>query len=77
MVTSFQGLHPSARKEMWPLLLGQYSWKSTTAERAAQRKKQADDYHRMKLTWKSISEDQESRFLDFSNRKALVGAFLF
>lgn len=31
----------------------------------------------MKLQWKSISEDQEERFSEFRDRKALVGLFFY
>lgn len=33
----------------------------------------SEDYYRMKLQWKTISKDQESRFSEFAARKALIG----
>jgi len=35
-----------------------------------------DDYFRMKLQWKSIDEDQESRFSDLRDRRSLIGLSL-
>jgi hypothetical protein len=37
------------------------------------RKKRVEDYFRMKLQWKSMSKEQENNFVDFRDRKALVG----
>lgn len=36
-------------------------------------KQKAQDYYRMKLQWKTINADQESRFADYAARKALIG----
>ena len=33
----------------------------------------SDDYFRMKLQWKSIDADQESRFSDLRERRSLIG----
>ena len=33
----------------------------------------SDDYFRMKLQWKSMSADQESRFSELRDRKSLIG----
>uniref|UniRef100_A0A1E1X9M8 TBC1 domain family member 15 n=1 Tax=Amblyomma aureolatum TaxID=187763 RepID=A0A1E1X9M8_9ACAR len=66
------GIAAELRREVWPFLLGYYSFSSTYKEREALRKKLKDYYYRMKLQWKSISEDQESRFADFRERKNLV-----
>jgi len=35
----------------------------------------SDDYFRMKLQWKSIDADQESRFSDLKDRRSLIGMF--
>jgi len=35
----------------------------------------SDDYFRMKLQWKSIDADQESRFSDLKDRRSLVGVY--
>lgn len=66
------GVEPELRKEVWTFLLDYYSFESTYKEREARRKSLKDDYYRMKLQWKSFSEDQESRFADFRERKNLV-----
>uniref|UniRef100_A0A914WEE1 Rab-GAP TBC domain-containing protein n=1 Tax=Plectus sambesii TaxID=2011161 RepID=A0A914WEE1_9BILA len=66
------GLTPGLRCDAWKFLLKYYDWNSTNEERVEVRKKRVDDYFRMKLQWKSISEDQEGRFGEFRDRKALV-----
>ena len=35
----------------------------------------SDDYFRMKLQWKSIDADQESRFSDLRERRSLIGTY--
>uniref|UniRef100_F1KQE8 TBC1 domain family member 15 n=2 Tax=Ascaris suum TaxID=6253 RepID=F1KQE8_ASCSU len=67
------GLTPSLRKEAWKYLLGVHDWKKSDAENTAMKKNRVEDYFRMKLQWKTISEDQESRFAEFADRKALIG----
>jgi len=37
----------------------------------------SDDYFRMKLQWKSIDDDQESRFSDLRDRRSLIGMFVY
>ncbi|XP_062318660.1 TBC1 domain family member 15 [Osmerus eperlanus] len=62
------GLCHALRKETWKFLLGYFPWDSTHEERKALQKKKTDEYFRMKLQWKSVSEDQErrnSRLRDF------------
>ncbi|VDM39880.1 unnamed protein product [Toxocara canis] len=67
------GLTPSLRKEAWKYLLGVSDWSKSDADNAAMKKKRVEDYFRMKLQWKTINEDQESRFTEFADRKALIG----
>lgn len=55
------GLGAGIRKEVWKFLLGFYPWNSTTDERKALLKRKTDEYFRMKLQWKSVTEDQERR----------------
>uniref|UniRef100_V9KEN0 TBC1 domain family member 15 n=1 Tax=Callorhinchus milii TaxID=7868 RepID=V9KEN0_CALMI len=55
------GLSHNVRREVWKFLLGYYPWDSTTEERKALLKAKTDEYFRMKLQWKSVTEDQESR----------------
>ncbi|XP_077529886.1 TBC1 domain family member 15/17 isoform X3 [Haemaphysalis longicornis] len=66
------GIADELRREVWAFLLGYYSFDSTYKEREAQRKTLKEYYYRMKLQWKSVSADQESRFADFRERKNLV-----
>ncbi|XP_018081842.1 TBC1 domain family member 17-like isoform X1 [Xenopus laevis] len=55
------GLSPGTRKEAWKFLLGYYSWNSTVEERKTTVRERTDEYFRMKLQWKSVTEDQEKR----------------
>ncbi|XP_039617852.1 TBC1 domain family member 15 [Polypterus senegalus] len=64
------GLCHVARKEAWKFLLGYYPWDSTKEYRKDLQKRKTDEYFRMKLQWKSISEEQEkrnSRLRDYKN----------
>ncbi|XP_074872203.1 TBC1 domain family member 17 isoform X1 [Carettochelys insculpta] len=55
------GLSPALRKEAWRFLLGYYSWDSSSEENRARARHRTDEYFRMKLQWKSVSEEQERR----------------
>ncbi|XP_061420596.1 TBC1 domain family member 15 isoform X1 [Lethenteron reissneri] len=66
------GLAHSLRKEVWKFVLGYYPWTSTTEERKAVVKKKADEYFRMKLQWKSVSEEQEKRNSNLRDYKNLI-----
>ncbi|KAM8927583.1 TBC1 domain family member 17 [Pelodytes ibericus] len=55
------GLCPGLRKDAWKFLLGYYPWSSTAEERKTLVRKKTDEYFRMKLQWKSVTEDQEKR----------------
>ncbi|KAI8064510.1 rab-GTPase-TBC domain-containing protein [Gongronella butleri] len=61
------GLDPSLRPEAWPFLLGVYPWESTAAEREEQRKKQKQEYEKLKEQWteylpgSSHFQDQKQR----------------
>uniref|UniRef100_A0A3Q2D3W3 TBC1 domain family member 15 n=1 Tax=Cyprinodon variegatus TaxID=28743 RepID=A0A3Q2D3W3_CYPVA len=55
------GITPSLRKEVWKFLLGFYPWKSTSKEREDILRVKTDEYFRMKVQWKSVSEEQEMR----------------
>ncbi|XP_029440011.1 TBC1 domain family member 17 isoform X1 [Rhinatrema bivittatum] len=55
------GLSPGLRKDVWKFLLGYYPWESTSEERKALLRRKTDEYFRMKLQWKSVTEDQEKR----------------
>lgn len=71
-----QGIAPTLRKELWPFLLGQYEWHSTREERVEARELQVDDYYRLRQQWRTVTNDQEGRFGDFTRRRVLVGALL-
>ncbi|CAJ0581517.1 unnamed protein product, partial [Mesorhabditis spiculigera] len=66
------GLEPEVRKEAWKYLLGYISWNESHDEHLQKRAQYEKEYYRMKGQWMSISEEQESRFLTFANRKSLV-----
>lgn len=66
------GVEPSIRVEVWKFLLNYYKWDSTHKSRAEERKKKVDDYFKMKLQWKTISEEQEKRFTLLRDSKALI-----
>ncbi|KAM4716854.1 TBC1 domain family member 17 [Anableps anableps] len=55
------GITPTLRKEVWKFLLGFYPWKSTSKEREDILRAKTDEYFRMKVQWKSVSEEQEMR----------------
>ncbi|XP_058876261.1 TBC1 domain family member 17-like isoform X1 [Acipenser ruthenus] len=55
------GVSPSLRREVWKFLLGFYPWESTIQERQDILRKKTDEYFRMKVQWKSVSEEQELR----------------
>nr|XP_015820540.2 TBC1 domain family member 15 [Nothobranchius furzeri] len=62
------GLCHAVRKELWKFLLGYFPWSSTSEERRCLQRVKIDEYFRMKLQWKSVSEEQErrnSRLRDF------------
>uniref|UniRef100_A0A674NEI4 TBC1 domain family member 15 n=1 Tax=Takifugu rubripes TaxID=31033 RepID=A0A674NEI4_TAKRU len=56
-----QGIAPPLRKELWKFLLGFYPWNSTAKEREDILRSKTDEYFRMKVQWKSVSEEQEMR----------------
>ncbi|KAL6476518.1 hypothetical protein MHYP_G00150170 [Metynnis hypsauchen] len=55
------GIIPALRKEVWKFLLGFYPWNSTAKEREDIIRVKTDEYFRMKVQWKSVSEEQEMR----------------
>ncbi|XP_074082264.1 TBC1 domain family member 15 isoform X2 [Macrotis lagotis] len=64
------GLSHVLRKQAWKFLLGYFPWDSTKEERTHLQKLKTDEYFRMKLQWKSVSEEQEkrnSRLRDYRN----------
>ncbi|MEQ2268563.1 hypothetical protein XENORESO_004736 [Xenotaenia resolanae] len=66
------GLCHAVRKEAWKFLLGYYPWTSTLEERKSLQKAKTDEYFRMKLQWKSISEEQERRNSRLRDYRSLI-----
>lgn len=55
------GVSPALRKEVWKFILGFYPWNSTRQQRDDILRVKTDEYFRMKVQWKSVSEEQEMR----------------
>ncbi|KAJ8245350.1 hypothetical protein GJAV_G00269830 [Gymnothorax javanicus] len=66
------GLCHALRKEAWKYLLGYFPWDSTRDERKNLQKKKTDEYFRMKLQWKSVSEEQEKRNSRLRDYRSLI-----
>uniref|UniRef100_A0A673H9K6 TBC1 domain family member 15 n=1 Tax=Sinocyclocheilus rhinocerous TaxID=307959 RepID=A0A673H9K6_9TELE len=66
------GIVPSLRKEVWKFLLGFYPWNSTAKEREDILRVKTDEYFRMKVQWKSVSEEQEMRNSLFRGNRSLI-----
>lgn len=66
------GVEPSIRIDVWKFLLNYYDWNSTFKARTDKRKIRVEDYYRMKLQWKSINEEQKSRFTLMKERENLI-----
>ncbi|ROL43328.1 TBC1 domain family member 15 [Anabarilius grahami] len=68
-----RGLCYAVRKEAWKFLLGYFPWNSTHEERKLLQKSKTDEYFRMKLQWKSVSEEQERRNSRLRDYRSLIG----
>uniref|UniRef100_A0A663MQS2 TBC1 domain family member 15 n=1 Tax=Athene cunicularia TaxID=194338 RepID=A0A663MQS2_ATHCN len=66
------GLCHTLRKEAWKFLLGYFPWNSTKEERANLQRRKTDEYFRMKLQWKSVSEEQEKRNSRLRDYRSLI-----
>uniref|UniRef100_UPI0037E8BA07 TBC1 domain family member 15 isoform X1 n=1 Tax=Semicossyphus pulcher TaxID=241346 RepID=UPI0037E8BA07 len=66
------GLCHAVRKEAWKFLLGYFPWESTLEERKALQRAKTDEYFRMKLQWKSVSEEQERRNSRLRDYRSLI-----
>uniref|UniRef100_A0A8C9U6H6 TBC1 domain family member 15 n=1 Tax=Scleropages formosus TaxID=113540 RepID=A0A8C9U6H6_SCLFO len=66
------GLCHAVRKEAWKFLLGYFPWDSTRDERKSLQKRKTDEYFRMKLQWKSVSEEQERRNSRLRDYRSLI-----
>jgi len=66
------GVEESIRGDVWKYLLGFYQWHHTTQVRETNRLARVEEYYRMKLQWKSMSDDQQNRFSGFRERKTQI-----
>eukprot|EP00092_Neocalanus_flemingeri_P044554 GFUD01049458.1.p1 GENE.GFUD01049458.1~~GFUD01049458.1.p1 ORF type:complete len:754 (+),score=195.23 GFUD01049458.1:104-2365(+) len=66
------GIDENIRSEIWKYLLGYFHWHHPTEVRETNRKARVEEYFRMKLQWKSTSEDQQNRFAAFRERKTQI-----
>ncbi|XP_072291383.1 TBC1 domain family member 15 [Eucyclogobius newberryi] len=66
------GLCHAVRKEAWKFLLGYFPWSSTAEERKALQRSKTDEYFRMKLQWKSVSDEQERRNSRLRDYRSLI-----
>lgn len=66
------GIKNELRKELWKYLLDYYAWDSTAKWRVDRRKQRVDDYYRMKLQWKTISDEQKTKFTMMKERENLI-----
>uniref|UniRef100_A0A674CJX7 TBC1 domain family member 15 n=1 Tax=Salmo trutta TaxID=8032 RepID=A0A674CJX7_SALTR len=66
------GLCHVLRKEGWKFLLGYFPWESTQEERSRLTRRKTDEYFRMKLQWKSVSEEQEKHNSMFRDHRSLI-----
>ncbi|XP_077567143.1 TBC1 domain family member 15 isoform X2 [Stigmatopora nigra] len=66
------GLCHALRKEAWKFLLGYFPWGSTLEQRKSLQRSKTDDYFRMKLQWKSVSEEQEKRNWRLREYRSLI-----
>ncbi|XP_072915756.1 TBC1 domain family member 15 [Hemitrygon akajei] len=66
------GLCHSVRKVAWKFLLNYFPWDSTKEGRRQLTKRKIDEYFRMKLQWKSVSEEQEKRNSRLKDYRSLI-----
>ncbi|XP_075884815.1 TBC1 domain family member 15 isoform X1 [Nelusetta ayraudi] len=66
------GLSHAVRKEAWKFLLGYFPWDSTLEGRKVLHRAKTDEYFRMKLQWKSVSEEQERRNSRLRDYRSLI-----
>ncbi|XP_069760155.1 TBC1 domain family member 15 [Narcine bancroftii] len=66
------GLCHAIRKITWKFLLSYFPWDSTKEDRRLLTKRKIEEYFRMKLQWKSISEEQEKRNTRLRDYRSLI-----
>jgi hypothetical protein len=57
---------------LWKFLLNYYDWNATAKARGDKRKTRVEDYYRMKLQWKTISDEQKLKFAVMKERENLI-----
>ncbi|XP_010482627.1 PREDICTED: TBC1 domain family member 15-like isoform X4 [Camelina sativa] len=68
----YGGIEHQLRREVWPFLLGYYTYDSTYAEREYLRSVKRMEYATLKQQWQSISPEQAKRFTKYRERKGLI-----
>ena len=53
-------------------MLNYYDWNATAKARGDKRKTRVEDYYRMKLQWKTISDEQKLKFAVMKERENLI-----
>jgi len=66
------GVEDNIRPEVWKFLLGYYQWHQPAEVRETNRRARVDEYFRMKLQWKSMSDEQQNKFSGFRERKTQI-----
>jgi len=66
------GVDDNIKSEVWKYLLGYYKWHQPSEVRETNRKARVEEYFRMKLQWKSMSEEQQNKFAAFRERKTQI-----
>uniref|UniRef100_A0A8D3D8E1 TBC1 domain family member 15 n=1 Tax=Scophthalmus maximus TaxID=52904 RepID=A0A8D3D8E1_SCOMX len=66
------GLSHAVRRDAWKFLLGYFPWNSSQDERKTLLRLKTDEYFRMKLQWKSISDEQERRNSRLRDYRSLI-----
>jgi len=66
------GIEENVRSEAWKYLLGYYHWQHTYQERETYKEEKLEEYQRMKVQWKTVTEDQQNRFAGFRERKTQI-----
>ncbi|XP_039664000.1 LOW QUALITY PROTEIN: TBC1 domain family member 15 [Perca fluviatilis] len=66
------GLCRLVRGRAWKFLLGYFPWDSTLEQRKVLQRDKTDEYFRMKLQWKSVSEEQERRNSRLRDYRSLI-----
>ncbi|XP_075241450.1 TBC1 domain family member 17-like isoform X3 [Convolutriloba macropyga] len=66
------GVIPALRPTLWKYLLGYYSYQNTLEQNFQHHKQKEDEYFRMKLQWKTFSQEQLKCFTQLREKQALI-----